>query len=129
MGLGYVGLPLAREAARVGLQVAGFDLDARVVAGLNAGESHVDDVLASDVAAMRALGFAATSDAGVIADASTVVICVPTPLGEAGGPDLTAVRGAAATIAAHLRPGTLVVLEATTYPGTTDEVPRPILAS
>ncbi|WP_067821304.1 nucleotide sugar dehydrogenase [Actinomadura kijaniata] len=127
IGLGYVGLPLVREACRAGLAVGGLDLDERVVAGLSAGRSHIDDVSDAEVAAMREAGFTPSTDEAVLDGARTVVICVPTPLSAEGGPDLTAVRGAAATIARHLSSGTLVVLESTTYPGTTDEVVRPIL--
>ncbi|GAA4106713.1 nucleotide sugar dehydrogenase [Actinomadura miaoliensis] len=127
IGLGYVGLPLVREACRAGLRVGGLDRDPRVVAGLKAGLSHVDDVSAAEVEEMLAAGFRPSVDEDVLDGARTVVICVPTPLSEEGGPDLTAVRGAAETVARHLEPGTLVVLESTTYPGTTDEVVRPIL--
>ncbi|NED97146.1 nucleotide sugar dehydrogenase [Phytoactinopolyspora alkaliphila] len=127
IGLGYVGLPLAQEASRSGLTVLGFDLNPDVVDGLNAGRSHVDDLEDSDVESMLAAGFTATTDAAGIASASTVVVCVPTPLSDEGGPDLRAVISACETIAAHLRPGMLVILESTTYPGTTDEVVRPIL--
>jgi UDP-N-acetyl-D-glucosamine dehydrogenase len=127
IGLGYVGLPLAQAATRAGMSVTGVDTASHVVDGLNAGISHVDDVSDADVAAMRAAGFRATTDGAVVATARTVVICVPTPLSEAGGPDLTAVTDAARTVAEHLRDGTLVVLESTTYPGTTDEVVLPIL--
>ncbi|MET9022543.1 nucleotide sugar dehydrogenase [Actinopolymorpha sp. NPDC004070] len=128
VGLGYVGLPLVREACRAGLRVVGLDVSPRVVAGLAAGRSHIDDLSDADVTAMLAAGLTVTTDPGeALASADTVVICVPTPLDEDGGPDLTAVRSAAAMVADHLRPGTLVVLESTTYPGTTDEVVRPIL--
>lgn len=127
IGLGYVGLPLAQEATRAGLAVTGLDLSTDVVSGLNAGRSHVDDLSDADVAAMRASGFEATSDPSVIADARTVVICVPTPLTPEGGPDLGAVLGATRAIAQHLQPGQLVVLESTTYPGTTDDEVRPVL--
>ncbi len=127
IGLGYVGLPLAREACRTGLRVAGLDRDPRVVAGLKAGLSHVDDVAAGEIEEMLAAGFAPSRDEAVLDGARTVVICVPTPLSDDGGPDLTAVRKAAQTVARHLAPGTLVVLESTTYPGTTEEVVRPIL--
>ncbi|RCV54328.1 nucleotide sugar dehydrogenase [Marinitenerispora sediminis] len=127
IGLGYVGLPLAHEATRVGLRVAGLDVSTRVVEGLTAGRSHIDDLSEADVAAMREAGFQATTDPAVLAQANTVVICVPTPLSAEGGPDLGAVTAAARSIAAHLRPGTLVILESTTYPGTTEEVVRPIL--
>ena len=127
VGLGYVGLPLARGATRAGLRVVGLDRSERVVEQLNQGRSHVDDISDQEVAEMRAAGFAATVDSAVIADARAVVICVPTPLTEHGAPDLTAVDGAVAAIAANLRPGTLVVLESTTYPGTTEDVVRPVL--
>jgi UDP-N-acetyl-D-glucosamine dehydrogenase len=127
IGLGYVGLPLAREAARSGLRVAGLDLHAPVVSGLRAGRSHVDDVSGADVADMLDAGFHATSDPEVLTHANSVVICVPTPLSADGQPDLAAVTGAARVVAAHLQRGMLVVLESTTYPGTTDEVLRPIL--
>ncbi|MEU4822224.1 nucleotide sugar dehydrogenase [Actinomadura citrea] len=127
IGLGYVGLPLAREACRAGLRVGGLDRDARVAAGLKAGMSHVDDVSPEEVERMLQAGFAPSLHEDVLDGARTVVICVPTPLSPEGGPDLTAVRGAAETVARHLEPGTLVVLESTTYPGTTEEVVRPIL--
>ena len=127
IGLGYVGLPLAQEASRAGLAVTGLDVSAGVVEGLNAGRSHVDDLSEADIAEMIERGFTATTDASVIADARTVVICVPTPLTPEGGPDLGAVLGATRAIAEHLRPGQLVVLESTTYPGTTDDEVRPVL--
>lgn len=127
VGLGYVGLPLAQAASAAGLRVVGLDRDERVVAGLNAGRSHVDDLSDADIAAMLAAGFTATTDAQVLADADAAVICVPTPLGEEGGPDLRAVLSATRSIAEHLHPGMLVVLESTTYPGTTDEEVRPLL--
>ncbi|TDD60325.1 nucleotide sugar dehydrogenase [Actinomadura rubrisoli] len=127
IGLGYVGLPLVRESCRAGLAVGGLDRDPRVVAGLRAGRSHIDDVSAADAADLLERGFTPSTDETVLDGARTVVICVPTPLSDEGGPDLTAVRGAAATVARHLSPGMLVVLESTTYPGTTEEVVRPIL--
>ncbi|MEV6174485.1 nucleotide sugar dehydrogenase [Streptomyces sp. NPDC051954] len=127
IGLGYVGLPLAREASAVGLRVAGLDLDPRVVEGLNAGHSHVDDVSDDDVRSMRAAGFTAYTDDACLARAQTIVICVPTPLSADGGPDLSAVTSAVRAVADRLRRGQLVVLESTTYPGTTEEVVRPLL--
>ncbi|HEY3688448.1 MAG TPA: nucleotide sugar dehydrogenase [Streptosporangiaceae bacterium] len=127
IGLGYVGLPLVREASRVGLRVAGLDLDEAVVARLSGGASHVDDISDADVAAMLEAGFTPTTDDAVLADAPVIVVCVPTPLSPDGGPDLAAVTGASEAIAARLTAGTLVVLESTTYPGTTEEVVRPIL--
>ena len=94
LGLGYVGLPLAQQAVASGLNVVGLDLSERVVGLLNDGCSHIDDVSDADVAAMRERGFYATTDPSVIADATEVIICVPTPLSDDGGPDLGAVRSA-----------------------------------
>jgi UDP-N-acetyl-D-glucosamine dehydrogenase len=127
IGLGYVGLPLAQQAIRRGLAVAGYDLDADAVEGLNLGSSRVDDLSDADVSEMVASGFFATCVESVIGRADAVVICVPTPLDEASGPDLSAVLGATEAIARHLHSGQLVVLESTTYPGTTEDVVRPIL--
>ncbi|GAA2744613.1 nucleotide sugar dehydrogenase [Kitasatospora cinereorecta] len=105
----------------------GLDRSTKVVDGLNAGESHIDDISDAQLAEMLEKGFSATTDGSVIASAKAVVICVPTPLTEHGAPDLTAVNSAVAVVAEHLTPGTLVVLESTTYPGTTDDVVRPAL--
>jgi len=127
IGLGYVGLPLAQEATRAGLRVVGLDVSPAAVDGLNAGRSHVDDLADADIRKMLDDGFRATTDPTVLADAQVSVICVPTPLGEAGGPDLGAVTAATRTIAERLHSGQLVILESTTYPGTTDEVVRPLL--
>ena len=129
IGQGYVGLPLAQAAASSGYRVRGFDVSGSVVADLNAGVSHVDDLTDEAVAEMIAFGYQASSDPAVIAQADVVTICVPTPLGEDGGPDLTAVKAAARTVAENLTAGTLVVLESTTYPGTTEDVVLPILAA
>ncbi|WP_255560559.1 nucleotide sugar dehydrogenase [Mumia sp. zg.B53] len=127
VGMGYVGLPLAQQAVRNGLDVVGLDTSDRVVGGLTAGVSHVDDLSDAEISEMLDGGFRATTDSSVVASADTVVICVPTPLGPAGGPDLGAVLAAGRSIAQHLTQGTLVVLESTTYPGTTEEVLRPVL--
>ena len=127
IGLGYVGLPLVREATKVGLSVVGYDIGQGVVNGLNGGHSHVDDISDDDVARMLATGFRATTGEPGAGEPDTIVICVPTPLSEADGPDLTAVRAASETAGRLLRRGTLVVLESTTYPGTTDELVGPIL--
>src|SRR6266700_579370 len=127
IGLGYVGLPLAVQAVRSGVRVSGYDTSGQIAGGLNAGRSHVDDVTDQDVAAMRARGFRATADEAGLEPQDVIVICVPTPLSEADGPDLGAVRAAAKTAGRLLRPGTLVSLESTTYPGTTEEVVRPLL--
>jgi UDP-N-acetyl-D-glucosamine dehydrogenase len=127
IGLGYVGLPLVREAVFSGLHVVGYDLKADVVTGLNKGRSHVGDICDTDVCQMLKKGFRATSQADDVGKPDVVVICVPTPLSAENLPDLSAVRAAAAMAGQLLRPGMLVVLESTTYPGTTDEVIRPIL--
>jgi len=127
IGLGYVGLPLAVQAARAGFRVTGYDTRPEVVNGLMAGRSHVDDVSDAEVAGMLGAGFAAISDEARAGPQDVIVICVPTPLSEADGPDLSAVRAATATTGRLLRPGTLVSLESTTYPGTTEEVVRPLL--
>jgi len=127
IGLGYVGLPLAHTACEAGVTVAGLDLSTEVVAGLNAGISHVDDLSNADVAAMLSHGFVASNDSSILSEADVAVICVPTPLSPDDGPDLGAVIGATRAVAKHIHPGMLVILESTTYPGTTEEVVKPIL--
>src|SRR5690625_4487681 len=129
VGLGYVGLPLVYEAVHAGMSVRGYDVSQRVVDGLNQGVSHIDDLSDAQVAELVERGFKATSDPSVLGEAQTVVICVPTPLAEDGGPDLGAVRAAVTDISRYLRDGQLVVLESTTYPGTTEEIVQPILES
>ncbi len=120
VGLGYVGLPVAVEAAERGLRTVGLDVDAGVVAALHGGTSHVDDITDEQLRGALACGLTVTTDPTVLAGAETVVICVPTPLDEHRAPDLGAVFAATETIARQLRPGQLIVLESTTYPGTTD---------
>lgn len=127
VGLGYVGLPLAREASRAGWRCVGLDLSADTVSALSRGQSHVDDVSEVDVRDMLDKGFLATTDSNCLADVDVIAICVPTPLSTSGGPDLKAVEAAAHSISANLRPGQLVILESTTYPGTTEEILIPIL--
>ncbi|MEH0928458.1 nucleotide sugar dehydrogenase [Micromonospora sp. CPCC 205558] len=127
LGLGYVGMPLAYEASLNGLRVMGVDIDNAVVDGLMAGRSHIRDVFDEDLGRMLESGFTATTSAEVISAAATVVICVPTPLDDQRRPHLKAVESAARQVSAHLSPGTLVVLESTAYPGTTEEVVLPIL--
>ncbi|WP_033341989.1 nucleotide sugar dehydrogenase [Catenuloplanes japonicus] len=127
IGLGYVGLPLARQACTAGLAVTGIDTAPRVVATLGDGQSPVGDVTDAEVEAMIAAGFRATADPAAVGEADVVVICVPTGLTPDGAPDLGAVRAATATAGTHLRPGTLVVLESTSFPGTTEDVVRPLL--
>lgn len=127
IGQGYVGLPLAQAASAAGVKVYGFDITQSLVDQLNAGVSHIDDLSDSDVQTMLSQGYEATSDASVIGAAEAVIICVPTPLSDEGGPDLRAVESSARTVADHLSRDTVVVLESTTYPGTTDGVMLPIL--
>ncbi|GAA4639115.1 nucleotide sugar dehydrogenase [Actinoallomurus vinaceus] len=127
IGLGYVGMPIVREVSRSGMRVVGVDVDERLVDRLNSGISHVDDISDGEVAGLVAQGFRATTDQEMPAGAGTVLICVPTPLDRDRRPDLSAVVGAAEMIAGRLRPGTLVVLESTTWPGTTEEVVQPLL--
>jgi len=127
IGLGYVGLPLALEAVSQGLSVVGLDVKQSTVEALNSGLSHVDDISDHEVARALQKGFRATTDASCLASAETAVICVPTPLDEQRAPDLRAVEAAATAVREHLHPGMLVVLESTTYPGTTDGPVREIL--
>lgn len=127
VGQGYVGLPMALRAVEKGFDVIGLDLNAKTVADLNAGVSHIDDVSDADVAAALTKSYRATTDPADISAADVVVVCVPTPLSDEGGPDLRAVQGAARSIGEHVKPGALVVLESTTYPGTTDEVFAPLV--
>ena len=127
VGLGYVGLPLAQEACRSGFDVVGLDVSEAIVEDLNSGISHIDDLSADDVATMLAAGFRATTDAGCVSSSQVVVICVPTPLSDDGTPDLAAVVSATTAVGARMTPGTLVVLESTTYPGTTDTTVGPLL--
>jgi len=127
VGLGYVGLPVAQEACRSGMRVIGLDVDERLVTNLGRGISHIDDVTDDDLEEMIQAGFTATLDSAPLAEADVVVICVPTPLDDDKNPDLTAVLDAARSVGDLLQPGSLVVLESTTYPGTTEERVRPIL--
>jgi len=128
IGLGYVGLPLAISFAEVGYKVFGFDVSDAVVTGLNAGRSHIDDVTPARVAPLVARSaFRATSSVADIADCDAVFICVPTPFDKAKTPDLSYVESATRTVAKVLRKGMLVILQSTTYPGTTTEFVRPIL--
>jgi len=129
MGQGYVGLPLAQGLANTGNQklVLGFDVSERVVNNLNAGKSHIDDIADAALATMIEQGYRATFDPKDIGLANTVVICVPTPLYETGEPDLSFVVSATQMVADNMSPGTLVILESTTYPGTTEDLVRPML--
>jgi UDP-N-acetyl-D-glucosamine dehydrogenase len=127
IGLGYVGLPLARAFAAKGFPVLGFDVDPAKVAKLQRGESYIGHITADAIREMRERRFEATSDFARLAEADAIIICVPTPLTSAREPDLTYIVNSAQAVAATLRPGQLVVLESTTYPGTTREVVVPIL--
>jgi UDP-N-acetyl-D-glucosamine dehydrogenase len=128
VGLGYVGLPLVIGFAEAGYRAVGFDVDEARVETLGRGMSHIDDVTSDRVAAMCAAGrFTASSSVGDLAGADAVFIAVPTPFDEAKTPDLRFVRAATETVRSVLRPGMLVILQSTTYPGTTSEVVRPIL--
>lgn len=122
VGLGYVGLPLSLQFARSGVNVLGLDIDPAKVAALNLGKSYIQHVAASDIAAaVNAETFSASTDFGRIREVSAVIICVPTPLNKNREPDISYILNTARHIAPHLQPGTLVVLESTTYPGTTEE--------
>jgi UDP-N-acetyl-D-glucosamine dehydrogenase len=128
VGLGYVGLPLAVEFARAGLETVGIDLNERRVDAINAGTSYIPDIATPDLAPLVARGrLRATTDFGIVASLDTVNICVPTPLRKTKDPDMSYIVSAVEAIAAHLHPGLLVILESTTYPGTTEELVRPML--
>lgn len=127
VGQGYVGLPLAQAAARAGMTVHGLDVTESLVAMLNEGRSHVDDLSDGDIQEMLGLGYRATTDPRVVSESDVVVVCVPTPLGDGGSPDLSAVKAASRTVGDNLAAGTTVILESTTYPGTTDDVVKPLL--
>jgi len=127
IGLGYVGLPLAQAFSKRGFPVLGFDIDPTKVDKLQRGESYIGHIPATIIAEMRANRFDATSSFQRLAEVDAIIICVPTPLTEAREPDLTYVLNSARSIAAALRPGQLIVLESTTYPGTTRDDVRPIL--
>ena len=128
VGLGYVGLPLAVEFAKAGYTVTGIDLALGKIDAINRGESYIPDVPTHEVdEAVKAGKLTATSDFSVVANLDTVNICVPTPLRKTKDPDMSYIVSAVEAIAAHLHPGLLVILESTTYPGTTIEVVQPIL--
>ena len=126
IGLGYVGLPLAIEAIQVGMRVHGLDRDIVRIEELGSGRSYIDDVSDEQLTAALSRGFIPTDDPHCLETADVIIICVPTPLRE-GVPDLSAINAAAEAVAARFRHGALVILESTTYPGTTNEVLRPML--
>ncbi len=128
MGLGYVGLPLACTIARKGFAVLGFDIDAGKIDQINAGASYIGHINSEEIAEMRQAGrLEATGDFSRLGEVDVIILCVPTPLTKYREPDLTYVTRTTESIAPHLRRGQLVVLESTTYPGTTRDVLRPIL--
>jgi UDP-N-acetyl-D-glucosamine dehydrogenase len=127
VGQGYVGLPMALRAAEKGFTVVGLDTNVPVVEALNAGRSHIGDVSNEELSAGLSHGYSASADASCIAAADVIVVCVPTPLSPDGGPDLHPVEGAARVIGQHIQTNTLVILESTTYPGTTEEVFAPLV--
>ncbi|HSD32966.1 MAG TPA: nucleotide sugar dehydrogenase [Gemmatimonadales bacterium] len=130
VGLGYVGLPLAMELVRAGYRVLGFDISQRVVDNLNAGRSHVQDVPSSEIAAaVKDKKFSATNDLSRLAEPDAISIAVPTPLSKTKDPDVSYVIAATDSIKKTLRRGQLVILESTTYPGTTRELMLPALES
>ncbi len=127
IGQGYVGLPVAIRAVEVGFDVVGFELDPAKVSGLAAGHSHVEDITDDRLSAALATGrYEATSDPTRMAGFDIAVISVPTPMAD-GAPDLSYIESASETLAPHIQPGSTVILESTTYPGTTEELSLPIL--
>ena len=127
IGMGYVGLPLALLYSEQKFKVTGFDIDARKVDTLSKGGSYIYRIAAEEIQAAKAQGFSATADYSQLEAMDAIIICVPTPLDEYHEPDMSYITGTTHAIAPHLRAGQLVVLESTTYPGTTEEVMVPIL--
>ena len=127
-GLGYVGLPLAVDKAKHGFHTTGFDVQQEKVDLVNAGKNYIGDVVDSDLQELVASGMLrATTDFSLVCDVDFIAICVPTPLDKHQQPDISYVRDSTIAISKHLKKGTMVVLESTTYPGTTEELIRPIL--
>src|SRR6476619_2451829 len=127
IGLGYVGLPLALLFNEAGFPVTGFDIDPEKVKALNNGRSYIYRIPQTEIAAAAAKGFWATDEYSHAKDMDALIICVPTPLNEYHEPDLSYIRETAKAIAPHVHPGQLIVLESTTYPGTTEEVLVPVI--
>ena len=128
VGLGYVGLPLLVELGKAGFHATGIDLDQRKIQAIDQGRSYIPDVATADVQALKSAGrLDATGDFSVVKDLDTINICVPTPLRKTKDPDMSYIVSAVESIAKHLHKGMLIVLESTTYPGTTDEVVQPLL--
>src|SRR6201993_2421532 len=127
IGLGYVGLPLALLYSEQKFRVTGFDIDQKKVDTLTKGGSYIFRISPEEIQSAKTSGFNATADYSRISEMDAIIICVPTPLNEYHEPDLSFITNTAHAIAPHLRAGQLVVLESTTYPGTTEEVLVPIL--
>ena len=127
VGMGYVGLPLALLFSEERFKITGFDVDSRKVETLNLGGSYIVRISGAEIGSARKNGFTATADYARIAEMDVVIICVPTPLNEYHEPDLSYVTGTVSSIAPHLKEGQLIILESTTYPGTTEEVVVPLL--
>ena len=127
IGLGYVGLPLALLYSEQKFPVTGFDIDQRKVDTLDQGGTYIFRITPQEIAAAKANGFKATANYSQISQMDAIIICVPTPLNEYHEPDLSYITETAKAVAPHLRAGQIVVLESTTYPGTTEEVLIPIL--
>src|SRR5215471_8125622 len=122
IGLGYVGLPLALLFSEERFPVTGFDVDGKKVEALNRGESYIYHIPATEIQSAQGRGLRATAQYSHLAEMDAIIICVPTPLNEYREPDLSYIQATAEAIAPHLRAGQLVVLESTTYPGTTEEI-------
>jgi UDP-N-acetyl-D-glucosamine dehydrogenase len=127
IGLGYVGLPLTLLFSEQKFRVAGFDVDQRKIDLLSQGTSYIYRILPEEIAAARSAGFSATADFTRLSQMDAIIICVPTPLNDHHAPDISYIENTAHSIAPNLRPGQLIVLESTTYPGTTEEILIPIL--
>ncbi|MFC6646079.1 NAD(P)-binding domain-containing protein [Granulicella cerasi] len=127
IGLGYVGLPLALEFIESGLRVIGFDVDASKVTALNEGRSYIQRIEPATIAAAQGKGFRATADVGDMSACDAVLLCVPTPLRENHEPDMSFIEHTVEALAPHARAGQLIVLESTTWPGTTEELVVPML--
>jgi len=127
VGMGYVGLPLALLFSKERFRVTGFDVDAHKVTTLNQGGSYIVRILSSEIKSAQQNGFSATADYTQIAQMDVVIICVPTPLNEYHEPDLSYVTSTVRSIAPHVHEGQLIILESTTYPGTTEEIVVPLL--
>ncbi len=129
VGLGYVGLPLMLRYVEVGFKVLGIDIDADKVARLNQGQSYIEHISAASIADACSRGFEATTDFARAAEADALIICVPTPLNAYREPDLSFVLDTVDALLPHIRPGQVMSLESTTYPGTTDEELQPRIES